>query len=111
MAGHSHGPRADLVIATKAGDGMRPGTYGNSGSRTYLLASLDQSLRRVGPDHVGFFYSHCRDPDTPLEETVGAHARGRRQSLAQVALAWALRDRRMRPSARGQRGQQITLKP
>ena len=65
--------RDELVISTKAGYEMWPGPYGQrGGSRKYLLASLDQSLRRMGLDYVAIFYSHCFDPDTPLEETVTA---------------------------------------
>jgi L-glyceraldehyde 3-phosphate reductase len=61
-----------LVISTKAGYDMWPGPYGDRGSRKYLLASLDQSLGRMGLDYVDIFYSHRVDPDTPVEETVGA---------------------------------------
>jgi L-glyceraldehyde 3-phosphate reductase len=64
--------RDELVISTKAGYDMWPGPYGDHGSRKYLLASLDQSLRRMGLDYVDIFYSHRADPDTPLEETMGA---------------------------------------
>jgi L-glyceraldehyde 3-phosphate reductase len=64
--------RDELVISTKAGYDMWPGPYGNWGSRKYLLASLDQSLERMGLDYVDIFYSHRFDPDTPLEETLGA---------------------------------------
>jgi len=64
--------RDELVISTKAGYDMWPGPYGDLGSRKYLLASLDQSLRRLGLDYVDIFYSHRRDHDTPLEETIGA---------------------------------------
>ncbi|GAA2385450.1 glyceraldehyde 3-phosphate reductase [Catellatospora methionotrophica] len=64
--------RDELVIATKAGYDMWPGPYGEWGSRKYLTASLDQSLRRMGLDYVDVFYSHRFDPDTPLEETMGA---------------------------------------
>jgi L-glyceraldehyde 3-phosphate reductase len=64
--------RDELVISTKAGYLMWPGPYGEWGSRKYLLSSLDQSLRRLGLDHVDIFYSHRYDPDTPLEETMGA---------------------------------------
>jgi L-glyceraldehyde 3-phosphate reductase len=66
--------RDELVISTKAGYLMWPGPYGNWGSRKYLLASLDQSLRRLGVDYADIFYSHRMDPDTPLEETMGALA-------------------------------------
>ena len=64
--------RDELVISTKAGYLMWPGPYGEWGSRKYLIASLDQSLRRLGVDYVDVFYSHRPDPDTPLEETMGA---------------------------------------
>jgi len=66
--------RDELVISTKAGYDMWPGPYGEWGSRKYLLASLDQSLERMGLDHVDIFYSHRFDPETPLEETMGALA-------------------------------------
>ncbi len=68
LAGH----RDELVVSTKAGYDMWPGPYGEWGSRKYLLASLDQSLQRMGLDYVDIFYSHRFDPDTPLEETMGA---------------------------------------
>jgi aryl-alcohol dehydrogenase-like predicted oxidoreductase len=64
--------RDELIISTKAGYDMWPGPYGEFGSRKYLLASLDQSLGRMGLDYVDIFYSHRFDPDTPLEETMGA---------------------------------------
>jgi L-glyceraldehyde 3-phosphate reductase len=64
--------RDELIISTKAGYDMWPGPYGEWGSRKYLLASLDQSLERMGLDYVDIFYSHRFDPDTPLEETLGA---------------------------------------
>ena len=64
--------RDELIISTKAGYDMWPGPYGDHGSRKYLLASLDASLRRMGLDYVDIFYSHRFDPDTPLEETMGA---------------------------------------
>jgi L-glyceraldehyde 3-phosphate reductase len=64
--------RDELIISTKAGYDMWPGPYGEWGSRKYLLASLDQSLRRMGLDYVDIFYSHRYDPNTPLEETMGA---------------------------------------
>jgi L-glyceraldehyde 3-phosphate reductase len=66
--------RDELIITTKAGYAMWPGPYGEWGSRKYLLSSLDQSLRRMGLDYVDIFYSHRPDPDTPLEETMGALA-------------------------------------
>jgi L-glyceraldehyde 3-phosphate reductase len=64
--------RDELIVSTKAGWDMWPGPYGIGGSRKYLLASLDQSLARMGLDYVDIFYSHRFDPDTPLEETMGA---------------------------------------
>lgn len=66
--------RDELIISTKAGYGMWPGPYGDFGSRKYLLASLDQSLARMGLDYVDIFYHHRPDPETPLEETMGALA-------------------------------------
>jgi L-glyceraldehyde 3-phosphate reductase len=66
--------RDELIISTKAGYDMWPGPYGDRGSRKYLLASLDQSLGRMGLEYVDIFYSHRADPDTPLEETMGALA-------------------------------------
>jgi L-glyceraldehyde 3-phosphate reductase len=74
--------RDELVVSTKAGYDMWPGPYGDWGSRKYLLASLDQSLRRLGLDYVDIFYSHRFDPDTPLEETMGALASAVRQGKA-----------------------------
>ena len=64
--------RDELIISTKAGWDMWPGPYGNFGSRKYLIASLDQSLKRMGLEYVDIFYHHRPDPDTPLEETMGA---------------------------------------
>ncbi len=64
--------RDELIVSTKAGYDMWPGPYGEWGSRKYLLASLDQSLKRMGLDYVDIFYSHRYDPDTPLEETMSA---------------------------------------
>ena len=72
LAGDLRQYRDELVISTKAGYDMWPGPYGEWGSRKYLLASLDQSLGRMGLDYVDIFYSHRLDPDTPLEETMGA---------------------------------------
>lgn len=66
--------RDEMIISTKAGYEMWDGPYGNWGSRKYLLASLDQSLQRMGMDYVDIFYHHRMDPDTPLEETMGALA-------------------------------------
>ncbi len=72
LADDFRGYRDELVISTKAGYDMWPGPYGDWGSRKYLIASLDQSLRRMGLEHVDIFYSHRFDPQTPLEETLGA---------------------------------------
>jgi L-glyceraldehyde 3-phosphate reductase len=77
--------RDELVITTKAGYDMWPGPYGDWGSRKYLLASLDQSLKRMGLDHVDIFYSHRFDPETPLEETIGALDTAVRQGKALYA--------------------------
>jgi len=76
------GLRDELVISTKAGYDMWPGPYGEFGSRKYLLASLDRSLKRLGLDYVDIFYSHRVDPDTPLEETMGALDTAVRQGKA-----------------------------
>ncbi len=77
--------RDELIISTKAGYRMWPGPYGDGGSRKYLLASLDQSLRRLGLDYVDVFYSHRPDPGTPLEETMGALAQAIRSGKALYA--------------------------
>jgi L-glyceraldehyde 3-phosphate reductase len=77
--------RDELVVSTKAGYDMWPGPYGDHGSRKYLLASLDQSLERLGLDYVDIFYSHRFDPDTPLEETLGALDTAVRQGKALYA--------------------------
>jgi L-glyceraldehyde 3-phosphate reductase len=77
--------RDELVISTKAGYDMWPGPYGEWGSRKYLLASLDQSLARMGLEYVDVFYSHRFDPDTPLEETMGALDSAVRQGKALYA--------------------------
>ncbi|MFF9398412.1 L-glyceraldehyde 3-phosphate reductase [Streptomyces sp. NPDC014744] len=74
--------RDELIVSTKAGYEMHPGPYGEWGSRKYLLSSLDASLRRTGLDHVDIFYSHRFDPDTPLEETMGALASAVQQGKA-----------------------------
>jgi L-glyceraldehyde 3-phosphate reductase len=81
FAGH----RDEFVISTKAGYDMWPGPYGEGGSRKYLLASLDQSLLRLGLDYVDIFYSHRFDPDTPLEETMSAVATAVTQGKALYA--------------------------
>jgi len=72
LASDLRGHRDELIISSKAGYDMWPGPYGDHGSRKYLLASLDQSLHRLGLEYVDIFYSHRHDPDTPLEETLGA---------------------------------------
>ncbi len=77
--------RDELIISTKAGYDMWPGPYGEWGSRKYMLASLDQSLRRMGLDYVDIFYSHRFDPRTPLEETLGALDTAVRQGKALYA--------------------------
>ena len=77
--------RDEMIISTKAGWDMWPGPYGDRGSRKYLLASLDQSLQRMGLDYVDIFYSHRADPDTPLEETMGALDTAVRQGKALYA--------------------------
>ena len=69
---HLAAHRDELIVSTKAGYCMWPGPYGEWGSRKYLMASLDQSLQRMGLDYVDIFYSHRPDPETPLEETIGA---------------------------------------
>src|SRR6516164_2395543 len=79
------GYRDELIISTKAGYDMWPGPYGDHGSRKYLLASLDQSLRRMDLEYVDIFYSHRFDPDTPLEETMGALATAVRSGKALYA--------------------------
>ncbi|MFL6189186.1 MAG: L-glyceraldehyde 3-phosphate reductase [Actinomycetes bacterium] len=82
LATDLRGYRDELVVSTKAGWDMWPGPYGEFGSRKYLLASLDQSLRRMGLPYVDIFYSHRFDPDTPLEETLGALDTAVRQGKA-----------------------------
>ena len=77
-----HPYRDELIISTKAGFDMWPGPYGEWGSRKYLLASLDASLKRMGLDYVDIFYSHRPDPETPLEETMGALASAVQQGKA-----------------------------
>jgi len=77
--------RDEMIVSTKAGYDMWPGPYGEWGSRKYLLASLDQSLRRMGLEYVDIFYSHRPDPDTPVEETMGALDRAVRSGKALYA--------------------------
>ncbi len=77
--------RDELIISSKAGYDMWPGPYGNWGSRKYLLASLDQSLKRMGLEYVDIFYSHRPDPETPVEETMGALAQAVRSGKALYA--------------------------
>jgi L-glyceraldehyde 3-phosphate reductase len=85
MRGDLRPYREELVISTKAGYRMQPGPYGEWGSRKYLLQSLDASLRRMRLDHVDIFYSHRYDPNTPLEETMGALASAVAQGKALYA--------------------------
>ncbi|EHY87888.1 putative oxidoreductase, aryl-alcohol dehydrogenase like protein [Saccharomonospora azurea NA-128] len=82
LATDFRGHRDEMIISTKAGYDMWPGPYGEGGSRKYLLASLDASLARLGLDYVDIFYSHRFDPDTPLEETMGALDSAVRQGKA-----------------------------
>ena len=95
LAGH----RDELVISTKAGYLMWPGPYGEWGSRKYVLASLDQSLKRMGLEYVDIFYSHRFDPDTPLEETMGALDSAVRQGKALYAGISSYSARRTREAA------------
>ncbi|MDJ1134622.1 L-glyceraldehyde 3-phosphate reductase [Streptomyces iconiensis] len=92
--------RDELVISTKAGYLMHPGPYGEWGSRKYLLSSLDASLSRMGLDHVDIFYSHRFDPDTPLEETMGALATAVQQGKALYAGISSYNAARTREAAR-----------
>jgi L-glyceraldehyde 3-phosphate reductase len=85
LAADLRGHRDELIISTKAGYEMWPGPYGDGGSRKYMLASLDQSLTRLGVDYVDIFYSHRFDPDTPLGETMGALDRAVRSGKALYA--------------------------
>ena len=75
-------PRDEIIVSSKAGYDMWPGPYGSGGSRKHLLASLDQSLSRTGLDYFDIFYSHCFDPEVPLEETLGALDSAVRQGKA-----------------------------
>jgi len=92
--------RDELIISTKAGYDMWPGPYGEWGSRKYLLASLDQSLARMGIEYVDIFYSHRFDPDTPLEETMGALDSAVRQGKALYAGVSSYSAERTREAAR-----------
>jgi L-glyceraldehyde 3-phosphate reductase len=85
LATDLRGYRDELIVSTKAGYDMWPGPYGEWGSRKYLLASLDQSLARMGLDYVDVFYAHRVDPETPLEETLGALDTAVRQGKALYA--------------------------
>jgi L-glyceraldehyde 3-phosphate reductase len=96
--------RDELVVSTKAGWDMWPGPYGDRGSRKYLLASLDQSLGRLGLDYVDIFYSHRADPDTPLEETMGALDSAVRQGKALYVGISSYSPARTREAARILRG-------
>src|SRR5438309_2838321 len=100
LAGH----RDELVISSKAGYDMWPGPYGIWGSRKYLLASLDQSLRRMGLEYVDIFYSHRFDPQTPLEETMGALDAAVRQGKALYVGISSYSARRTREAAAILRG-------
>lgn len=93
------GHRDELIISTKAGYRMWPGPYGEWGSRKYLTASLDQSLKRLGVDYVDIFYSHRFDPDTPLEETMGALDSAVRSGKALYAGISSYNARRTREAA------------
>jgi len=96
--------RDELIISTKAGYDMWPGPYGEWGSRKYLLASLEQSLRRMRLDHVDIFYSHRFDPDTPLQETMGALDTAVRQGKARYAGISSYSPERTREAAELLRG-------
>jgi L-glyceraldehyde 3-phosphate reductase len=104
LATDLRGYRDELVISTKAGYDMWPGPYGNHGSRKYLLASLDQSLARMGLPYVDIFYSHRYDPDTPLEETMGALDTAVRQGKALYAGLSSYSPERTRQAAELLRG-------
>jgi L-glyceraldehyde 3-phosphate reductase len=104
LATDLRGYRDELVISTKAGYDMWPGPYGDHGSRKYLLSSLDQSLTRMGLPYVDIFYSHRVDPDTPLEETMGALATAVRQGKALYAGISSYSPERTRQAAEILRG-------
>jgi L-glyceraldehyde 3-phosphate reductase len=101
--------RDELVISTKAGYDMWPGPYGEWGSRKYLLASLDQSLERMGLDYVDIFYSHRFDPETPLEETMGALASAVQQGKALYVGISSYTSAQTREAARILRGMGVRL--
>jgi L-glyceraldehyde 3-phosphate reductase len=104
LATDLRGYRDELVISTKAGYDMWPGPYGDRGSRKYLLSSLDQSLQRMGLPYVDIFYSHRVDPDTPLEETMGALDTAVRQGKALYAGISSYSPERTRQAAEILRG-------
>ncbi|MFL6224211.1 MAG: L-glyceraldehyde 3-phosphate reductase [Actinomycetes bacterium] len=104
LATDLRGYRDELVISTKAGYDMWPGPYGDHGSRKYLIASLDQSLSRMGLPYVDIFYSHRADPDTPLEETMGALDTAVRQGKALYAGISSYSPERTRQAAEILRG-------
>jgi L-glyceraldehyde 3-phosphate reductase len=104
LAADLRGYRDELVISTKAGYDMWPGPYGDRGSRKYLIASLDQSLRRMGLPYVDIFYSHRVDPDTPLAETMGALDTAVRQGTALYAGISSYSPERTRQAAEVLRG-------
>jgi len=104
LATDLRGHRDELVISTKAGYDMWPGPYGDRGSRKYLIASLDQSLRRMGLPYVDIFYSHRADPETPLEETMGALDTAVRQGKALYAGISSYSPERTRQAAEILRG-------
>ena len=92
--------RDEMIVSTKAGYTMWPGPYGDFGSRKYLLASLDQSLRRMGLDYVDIFYSHRPDPETPIEETMGALASAVKSGKALYAGISSYKPEQTRQAAR-----------
>jgi L-glyceraldehyde 3-phosphate reductase len=104
LATDLRGYRDELVVSTKAGYDMWPGPYGDHGSRKYLLSSLDQSLTRMGLPYVDIFYSHRADPDTPLEETMGALDTAVRQGKALYAGISSYSPERTRQAAEILRG-------
>jgi L-glyceraldehyde 3-phosphate reductase len=101
--------RNELVISSKAGYDMWPGPYGDRGSRKYLLASLDDTLRRLGVEYVDIFYSHRVDPETPIEETMGALASAVQQGKALYAGVSSYSAERTREAARVLRSMGVRL--